>query len=268
MRTLGRTGLKVNPLGVSGDKGIDAAGIERGFHELGTNYFFATPRMTPMVTAIRNLVAGGHRDKLVLGCGLNLPFGFRVRPAVEKLLKTFNVERLDVFHLFWVQGHWYVTGNTWKEMRKMKEEGLVSSLGISCHDRPLARSLFDELDLDVMMLRYNAAHRGAEKEVFATLPTDPAKKPGIVAYTATRWGKLLQPSGGLGPMTAPECYRFAAGHPAVDVVLCGARNYEELATDAAAMAQGPLPESRLAEIKTFGDRVRATATGKMGFAGA
>jgi hypothetical protein len=69
-------------------------------------------------------------------------------------------------------------------------------------------------------------------------------------------------------MTAPECYRFAAGHPSVDVVLCGARSYEELATDAAAIAQGPLPESRLEEIRSFGDRVRATATGKVGFLGA
>jgi aryl-alcohol dehydrogenase-like predicted oxidoreductase len=266
-RTLGRTGLRVHPLGVAGNYGIDADGIERGFHELGTNYFFATTRMQPMVRAVKSIVATGHRDRLVLGTGFNVPFGFRVRPALESALKTFGVDCIDVFHLFWVQGHWYVTGNTWKEMRKLKEEGLVKSLAISCHDRPLARKLVTELDLDVLMLRYNAAHRGAEKEVFDSLPNDAAKRPGIISYTATRWGKLLERAGDEGPMTAAECYRFAAGHPSVDVVLCGARSYEELRDDARAIEQGPLPEARLAEIRRFGDRVRASATGKLGFLG-
>lgn len=260
MRTLGRTGLSVHPLGLSGDKGIDAEGIVRGVRELGVNYLFATTRMRPMVDAVRTLASAGERSKMVLASGANVPFGFSVRRALEKSLRTFGVDRIDVFHLFWVQGHWYVTGNTWKEMRKLKEEGLVSSLAISCHDRPMARALVDELDLDVLMIRYNAAHRGAEREIFESLADDPAKRPGIISYTATRWGKLLSASGDEGPMTPGECYRFALGHPKVDVVLCGARSFEELREDAAAVAQGPLPSPRLEQVRKFGDRVRAGAS--------
>jgi predicted aldo/keto reductase-like oxidoreductase len=151
-------------------------------------------------------------------------------------------------------------------MRKLKEEGRARALGISCHDRPMARALVDELDLDLIMIRYNAAHRGAEKEIFATL--DPAHRPAVVSYTATRWGKLLKPAKGLGPMSAPECYRFALGHPAVDVVLCGAKSFDELRQNAEGVLQGPLPPERLSEVMSFGDAVRSAATGRLGFAGA
>ena len=68
-------------------------------------------------------------------------------------------------------------------------------------------------------------------------------------------------------MSGPECYRFALGHPAVDVVLTGARSYEELAANAQGVIAGPLEPARLDEVKRFGDAVRATATGTLGFLG-
>jgi aryl-alcohol dehydrogenase-like predicted oxidoreductase len=189
-----------------------------------------------------------------------------VRSAWEKSAKALNVDTIDVFQLFWVQAHWYVTGKTWPEMQKLKEEGRARALGVSCHDRPMARALVDELDLDMLMIRYNAAHRGAEKEIFATL--DAKDRPAIVSYTATRWGRLLKPAKDLGPMSAPECYRFALGHPAVDVVLSGAKSFEELRESAEGVLLGPLAPERLREVKSFGDAVRSAATGRLGFAGA
>jgi aryl-alcohol dehydrogenase-like predicted oxidoreductase len=128
----------------------------------------------------------------------------------------------------------------------------------------MARRLADELDLDALMIRYNAAHRGAEKEIFATLGED---RPGIIAYTATRWGRLLKPASGLSPMTAAECYRFSVGNDSVDLALCGAANFDELKADVEGVLSGPLPEERLAAIERFGDAVRATATGRVGFMG-
>jgi aryl-alcohol dehydrogenase-like predicted oxidoreductase len=212
---------------------------------------------------IQSLIRAGHRDRIVLACGAN-PTGGSVRHEWEKSARTLGVDRIDVFHLFWVQAHWYVTGKTWPAMRGLKESGKVRALAISCHDRPMARALVDELDLDALMIRYNAAHRGAEREIFATLP---AQRPGIIAYTATRWGKLLKPAGGFGGMTGPECYRFALGHDAVDVVLCGASSFDELAENVHGVEAGPLDPVRLDEIRRFGDHVRSTATGKIGFLG-
>jgi aryl-alcohol dehydrogenase-like predicted oxidoreductase len=264
-RALGSTGLSVAPLGLAGSYGIDADAVERAFHELGVNYFFITARMHGLIEGVKRLIAAGHRDRLVLACCAQIPAGWSVGREWEKNARLLGVDRIDVFLLSWVQAHWYVTGKTWPAMRRLKEEGKATALGISCHDRPLARSLVDELGLDVLMIRYNAAHRGAEREIFATFP---GRRPGVVSYTATRWGKLLQRAGDLGPMTGPECYRFAVSHPAVDVVLCGARTFDETREDAEGVREGPLPDERLEQVRAFGDAVRATATGKLGWMGA
>jgi len=261
---LGRSEIPVSRLGLAGGYGIDADGVVRAFHELGVNYFFVTPRFKPLVEGLRRLVKEGHRKDIVLAMGANVPTGWGVPRAFESAAKAIGTDTIDVFHLFWVQAHWYVTGNTWPAMQKLKEEGKVRALAVSIHDRPMARQLVDELSLDALMIRYNAAHRGAEKEIFATLPTP---RPGIVAYTATRWGKLLKPAKGLAAMSAPECYRFVLGNPSVDTVLCGAGSYDELAANAAGVMQGPLAEERLGEVRAFGDAVRATATGSFGFLG-
>jgi aryl-alcohol dehydrogenase-like predicted oxidoreductase len=287
-RRLGSTDLFVAPVGLAGSFGIDADAVERAFHELGVNYFFVTPRMKGLVEGLRRLIRAGHRDELVIAGGGSIPVGFTIKGAWEKLARELEVDRIDVFHLFWVQAHWYVTGNTWPALVRLKEEGKARALAISCHDRPMARQLVDELSLDVLMIRYNAAHRGAESEIFATLPprappsvsfSEPEpptaagasaqapRRTGVVAYTATRWGRLLKPAGELGPMTGPECYRFALGHPSVDVVLCGARTFDELRENVEGVKLGPLPEQRLEQIRRFGDAVRSTARGKIGFLG-
>ncbi len=264
-RRLGRSRLEASRLGLAGSFGIDADAVERAYHELGIDYFFVTPRMKRMVAGVRRLVDSGQRERMTIATGASLPFGWSVRREFDKSARLLGVDRFDVFHLFWVQAHWYVTGNTWREMRALKEQGLIRALAISCHDRKLARALVDELELDVLMLRYNAAHRGAEHEIFASL--DEKTRPGIVAYTATRWGRLLSPAGELGPMTAPECYRFALTHPMVDVVLCGPRSWDELVADAQGVLEGPIAAERMAELHAFGDAVRATARGRIGFAG-
>lgn len=261
-RPLGATGLRATPLGVACNYGLDAGGIERAFHEHGINYFFVTPRMAAGVEAVRSLVRAGHRDEMVIATGANVPTGWGVERAWAHCAKELGVDSIDVFHLFWVQYHWYVTGKTWPAMRRLKEQGKVRALAISCHDRRMARALVDELELDVLMIRYNAAHRGAEAEIFATLGE---RRPGIVSYTATRWGRLLKAAGDLGPMTGPECYRFVLGHPSVDVALCGARSLEELRDDVAGVLEGPLPEARRDEIRAFGDAVRSTAQSKIVF---
>jgi len=264
-RALGNTGLRTSPLGLGGGYGIDAAGVVRAFHELGVRYFFVTPRFTPLIDGLRELIAAGHRDELVLAMGAKIPTGWSVEREWENAARALGVDAIDVFHLFWVQAHWYVTGKTWPAMRKLKEQGKARALGISCHDRPMARALVDELGLDLLMIRYNAAHRGAEREIFDTLAE---ARPGIVAYTATRWGRLLKAANGHGAMSADECYRFALGHPKVDVVLSGASSFDELRANAEGIAKGPLDAARLDEIRKFGDAVRSTATGRIAFAGA
>ena len=76
------------------------------------------------------------------------------------------------------------------------EKGKVRHLMMSTHNRSSLQEHFlryaaKESPFDAFMLRYNAANRGAEHDVFPHLPESP--RPGIVSYTATRWGQLLDP---------------------------------------------------------------------------
>src|SRR6266545_4804288 len=253
---LGRTGLEVLALGASGNYGLGPADVVRAYHELGVRYFHVAASIAP---GIRELVEQGHRDRLVIGAGTMASGARAIRDAWAAEAQALRVDVIDVWHLYFVRTRFGVRAGVWEEMRRLKQEGRVRALAISCHDRRLARRLADELDLDALMIRYNAAHRGAEQDIFETLPPSPAR-PGVVAYTATRWGRLLRPAGGLPGMTAPECYRFALSHPQVDVVLCGAGSYAELRDAALGVAAGPLPPERMAEVHRLGDAVRGGLT--------
>jgi aryl-alcohol dehydrogenase-like predicted oxidoreductase len=67
------------------------------------------------------------------------------------------------------------------ELQAVRESGLVRAVSISTHDRKLAVELATEGVLDAMMIRYNAAHRGAETEIFPHLPES---NPAVVSFTA------------------------------------------------------------------------------------
>jgi hypothetical protein len=49
-------------------------------------------------------------------------------------------------------------------------------------------------------------------------------RPGVVAYTATRWAQIINPKKtppGEVPASASDCYRFVLSNPEVDVCVCG-----------------------------------------------
>ena len=105
----------------------------------------------------------------------------------------------------------------------------------------------------------SAAHPGAEEEVFPKLGANP---PGVVAYTATRWGDLLNPSltpEGEATPRASDCYRFALSHPAVQVCLAGPKDRAELDEALCALDRGPMSDEELAWMKRVGLGVKKHA---------
>jgi len=111
------------------------------------------------------------------------------------------------------------------------------------------------------MIRYNAAHRGAEQDVFPV--TDALGLP-VVVYTCLRWGALMgrtpdDPPGFL-PLPAPLWYRFALQTPSVTVALMAPDNRAELDEDLTVLeAQGPLRAEEYARLAEHGQRVRRHA---------
>jgi aryl-alcohol dehydrogenase-like predicted oxidoreductase len=241
----------VHRLGLAGTHGIDDEGVRAAIDQ-GINYLFWT--RSTMVPALRDAIKR-DRERLVIATGPVIGhFRFTIRRAAEKRLRTLGTDYLDVFHLFWAGKMSAVNERTLDELRRLKEEGKIRAIGISIHDRPRAARLVADSPIDLFMLRYNAAHPGAETEVFPHLAR---RNPAVVAYTATSWRKLLRPPRGWRgtPMSAGECYRFCLSNPHVDVVLTAPASRAELEANLAEVARGPLDADRSAEVREFGRAV-------------
>jgi len=239
-------------LGLSGSFGLDEAGCREALGRV--QYVFWSPRMKALTYALRDALAR-DRNRYVISAGPLLGyFPGAVRRAAEGALRTLGVGQLDVFQLYWLGKVSAFTGAVREEMAKLREEGKVRALGVSIHDRPRAGKLAEDSILDFLMIRYNAAHPGAEQEIFPHLAR---RRPAVVAYTATAWRKLLRaPRGWAGKVpTAGDCYRFCLSVPHVDVVLTGPRSVTELRENLAALENGPLSPREMEEMRAFGRAV-------------
>ena len=244
-------GKRVHRLGLATNYGIDESGVRVAF-ERGLNYVFATPMakdllITPLLQEIKR-----NRDGLVLASGPTLGyFGGSVRRGAERALRRLQTDYLDVYQLFWLGTTSAWTESTIAELVKLRESGKARAIAVSIHDRVRAGKLAADSPLDALMIRYNAAHPGAERDIF---PHCDKRDPVIIAYTATDWRKLLsRPAGWTGPVpTAGDCYRFCLSNPYVDVVLCGPGNQQQLEENLKALEKGPLSDEEMKWMRDFG----------------
>jgi aryl-alcohol dehydrogenase-like predicted oxidoreductase len=256
---LGSTGMKVSRLGLSASYRPGVKTIYTAVDE-GVNFFFGFGIDTQLIKALRDIFKG-NRERMVLATGAyNLIIGYpNLRRTLEKRLRQFGTEYVDTFMFLGVMKEKEFPPKVLEEMVRFKEEGKVRSIGISCHNRPLLGKLAADGVLDVLMLRYNAAHRGAEKDVFPYLEKH---DPGVVSYTATRWTEMMRrpknwPKGGSVP-DAGMAYRFVLSNPHVDVCLTAPANEKQIRENIAAVRRGPLNDEEMTFVKQFGDAVHAT----------
>ena len=194
-------------------------------------------------------------------------FGARTaRDSADELrtiLSTLRTDYVDVLTLYYVEmpEEWEVLsapGGVVEYLRDAQRDGAVRRLGITSHQRVLAAAVARSAMIDSLMIRYNAAHRGAEQEVFPV--TDALRMP-VIAYTALRWGALLQPTrddppGFIVPR-APDWYQFVLQSPSVAVTLAAPHSRAELDQDLEVLrATGPLPVTEYDRLAGHGDRVR------------
>ena len=145
-----------------------------------------------------------------------------------------------------------------KRASAMKAKGLCRYIAMSGHQRRVFPQMDAGEQFDLFHVRYNAAHRGAEEEIFPHLKGD--DRPGIVSYTATRWGQLLNPNNMPAGDSVPapsDCYRFVLSHPAVDVCMCGPKNLDQMRAALPALDLGPLGEEDMTRMRRIGDYVRS-----------
>jgi predicted aldo/keto reductase-like oxidoreductase len=185
---------------------------------------------------------------------------------LRSVLAALGSEYVDVLTFYYVE-----SAEEWQELTapdgalsycwEARRQGRVRRLGVTSHQRPLAAEMARSNLLDLLMIRYNAAHRGAEREIF---PVTARLGMPVIAYTALRWGGLLRatpddPPGFVVP-PAPAWYRFALQAPAVTVALAAPHDREELEEDLRVLeAKGPLDAAEYERLADHGRRVRAHA---------
>jgi aryl-alcohol dehydrogenase-like predicted oxidoreductase len=255
---LGQTGLRVSRLGIGSSFTGDERFIEEAVDQ-GVNYlYWGSIRRPAFGRAIRNVAKHG-RDRVVVTVQSYTRLAALMAPSVEIALRRSGLSHFD----FLLLGMWNQPpgGSLVDAALRLKQRGLVRHLMMSTHNRPSLQGHFGAFErgesaFDAFMLRYNAVHRGAEQDVFPHLPE--SRRPGIIAYTATRWGHLCDPAkmpAGEAPPPARDCYRFALSHPDVDLVLCGPKNREQMQEALRALDAGPLSPDEMKRMQRIGDHV-------------
>ena len=239
-------------LGLATHFGVEGVDLEWAL-EQGIDYVFWTPKARQVTKSLKAALKR-DRESLTLACGPTTGyFGGGIRRSCERLLKQLGTDYIDIFQIFWLGRTSAWTPSTIDALVSLRESGMVRAIGVSLHDRQRAGKLALDSPLDMLMIRYNAAHRGAETETFPYM-----KDNGVVSFTATRWGHLLKPGRmpkDEKPLTSSECYRFVLSNPHVHVCLSGPKNREEMKAALHSLENPPLDEAEMERIRRIGDHV-------------
>ncbi|HEV2491682.1 MAG TPA: aldo/keto reductase [Terriglobia bacterium] len=204
-----------------------------------------------------------ERDRVVLAAQLQSRDADGAAAELERYNRLLGTDRVDVAAFYYVEEE-----REWEEIigpegaletvAEARRHGLIRLIGLTTHQRRLGARWVESGKLDLLMIRHNAAHRGAEDDVF---PVTSRLHIPVVTFTAQRWGALRQKTpddpAGFKPPEAREWYRFALAHPAVSVVLMAPDNRRELEHDLSLLDDWHPPlEKEFEALAAHGRRVR------------
>jgi aryl-alcohol dehydrogenase-like predicted oxidoreductase len=260
-------GLPVCRLGLA-SRGGSGLTPEDVHHALGRGVDFLNWPGTE--DALSRAVAGlgRGRERMVVCAQFEARTAADAAEELRAMLKALGTDYVDVLTFYYVEER-----TEWAELcgpggaldycRAARRDGVVRRLGLTTHQRGLAAEAARSGHLDALMIRYNAAHRGAEREVF---PVTEALGLPVIAYTALRWGALPRPTPedppGFVVPSPPAWYRFVLQSPAVAVALMAPNDRAELEEGLGVLdAIGPLPADEYERLAEHGRRVRRHAGG-------
>ena len=250
---LGASGLRVRRMGIGADAGISADALEWAF-ERGVNYFYWGSRRRPgMKQAIRRLAAS-QPEKMVIALQTYDYTGLALQRTFTQGLRALGIEYADVLILGNRNGP--VPRRVLDRALAIEQKGLARHLCVSAHGRSAFRQHLDSKHFDLIMVRYNAAHRGAEQDVFPLLGS--GERPGVLCFNSTRWGHLFDPRWMPPGEEAPrpvDLYRYVLSNPNVDMVLTAPKTMEQLEENLSALEMGPVSEAERAWLERIGDHV-------------
>ena len=215
------------------------------------------------IAAISSLGVG--RQSVAVCAQFGARTGADAATELRSALAVLGTDYIDVLTLYYVEraGEWKeitAPDGALRYLQDAKRDGAVRRIGITSHQRTLAAEMAKSGLLDAIMIRYNAAHRGAERD----LSRSPSPSGCRSSLTRPCWGALLRPTPddppGFSVPRPPAWYRFVLQQPAVAVTLSAPQTRAELDEDLRVLeASGPLPSEEYAVLAEHGERVRRHA---------
>lgn len=237
--------------------------------ESGLNYLNWCGKPDGLSTAIAGL--GARRRDVVVAVQFKARTGGEAERELASILARLKTDYLDVATLYYVESEreWETIvspGGAWETLARHKKGGALKLIGLTSHQRELAArwtrsktpAPAGEYHIDLLMIRYNAAHRGAEEDVF---PATRRREMPVVTFTGLRWRDLLaatpEDPPGFRPPPATECYRFCLANPSVTVALSAPGDRAQLEENLRLLDDWRAPgEAALREMRAHGDRVK------------
>ncbi len=232
--------------------------------EQGVNYLNWCGKPDGLSRAVAEM--GRERWRVLVAAQFQARTAGEAEREWERLCRELGTDYLDVLTFYYVESEaeWRrITGpgGAYEFLAGQKRAGRLRMIGLTSHQRKLAAGWAGSGLLDLLMVRYNAAHRRAEQDVF---PVTQRLGMPVVVFTCLRWKALLEPTPedppGFRPPKAAECYRFCLSHPDVAVALTAVANRAELEDNLRLLEDWrACSEEELAELQAHGDRVRRHA---------
>ena len=232
--------------------------------EAGINYWNWCGQDDGMAAAAREL--GSRRRDVMIAIQLESRDKEGAQQELAQNLSRLRTGHIDVVTLYYVEhrGEWEeIVGakGALPAMKQAQEQGAVRLIGLTTHQRQLGEEILRSRELDLLMVRYNAAHRSAETSL---LPIAQELETPIVTFTSLRWKALLHSTPedppDFKPPSAPDWYRLVLSNPAVSVALMAPDNRNELQDNLTLLADWRPPTQQEREaLLQHGERVRRHA---------
>lgn len=225
MKLIGRSMV---PLILGGGYDIPAGGVRLSWCA-GISQFFWTPIWPKMTVGIREILRCADRSSITLITGSPFPSPRLGSLLLPRYLAVLGLSYFDVWLQLWTKDVAAVRQMAnWAAAQKAK--GRIKLFGISSHRREVLQEALCLKDIDIIMLRYSAAQRSAEK--ILNSHAEELSNKIVISFTSTKWGYLISRQPGWpieNPIpSAADCYAYALSNPNIDSVLIGPSDEKEL----------------------------------------
>lgn len=250
-----QNGHSASRLGFASQYTQDATCIPAAF-EAGINYFFDYQLPKDPIRAELKLLLATDRDSILYTVGSESRQIEILRQQRDEIRQQLQIDYIDIFFAEYLSPTDQADEikAAIEELYVWKAQGIIRYVGVTMHHRPTGLAVIEQQFCDVLMHRYNIAHRKAEMDLF---PAAQAAGIPVVAFTCTRWGTLLKQQAHMSeiPPTSVDCYRFALHHPAVHLALTSPQDRTQLAENLQVLDAPPLSSNALSHWQHYGDQV-------------